>query len=335
MKIPLTSDSIIYVVTSGNVVTGGPRDLHKLAYDLRDLYKVKKVVMYYLDPKQENPVAAPYERYGLEFTREIEDDEKNILIIPEINIHRFSHLHRIKKIVFWLSIDNYYLSREYFRRHPLMGRINKLLFQLKSQHYLWFERELKDIPYHLTLSYYVYDHLRKNGIDNAFLIVNHIDPIALAQTFDSAMKKDVVAYTPRRGYAFTKKIIDASPDIAFTAIINMSYEQVVSTLKEAKVFLDFGHHPGRDQPPREAALLGCCVITGRRGAAKFFEDIAIPDDCKFTEHRWDIPKIQKKIRSFLRNYETETKKFDDYRKQIRGERDAHLADLKEMFSFHV
>lgn len=332
MHIPLTPDTTIYVVVSSNV-TGGPRDLHKLAYDLRALYKVKNVLMYYIAAKSENPIPAPYAHYNVDYAREIEDDEKNVLIIPEIYTHRFVHLRRITKVIYWLSVDNYYLSKDYFARHPLMGRINKLIFKLGSSHYLWFERELKDIPYHLAQGYYVYDHLRKKGVKNVFYLINHIEPKALEQAVDISMKKDIVAYTPRRGYAFTKKIIDASPDMAFVPIINMSYEQMVAVLKEAKVFLDFGHHPGKDQMPRESAILGCCVITGRRGAAKFFEDIAIPEDCKFTERSSDIPKIREKIQSFLRNYKNETKRFDAYREKTRGEREVHLACLHKIFSF--
>lgn len=332
MHIPLTPDTIIYVAVSANV-TGGPRDLHKLAYDLRALYKVKKVLMYYIGATSEKPVPAPYAQYGLDYTQKIEDSEENILIIPEIYTHLFSDLRRIQKVIYWLSVDNYYLSAAYFRRHPLMGRVNKWIFERGSSYYLWFEQELKKIPYHLAQGYYVYDHLLKKGVPGVFYLINHIDPKALEQKVDIAMKKDIVAYTPKRGYAFTKKIIDASPDITFVPIINMNYEQMVHVLKEAKVFLDFGHHPGKDQMPRESAILGCCVITGRRGAAKFFEDIAIPEDCKFTEHDSDIPKIREKIKNFLHNYESETKKFDGYREKTRGERKVHLACLHDIFSF--
>jgi len=44
-----------------------------------------------------------------------------------------------------------------------------------------------------------------------------------------------------------------------------------------KLYVDFGKHPGKDRMPREAAVHGCCIITGRRGAAGNPFDIPIPN----------------------------------------------------------
>ena len=54
----------------------------------------------------------------------------------------------------------------------------------------------------------------------------------------------------------------------------MTEREVEDCLSQAKVYIDFGGHPGKDRIPREAALCGCCVVTGRRGAAG--NDVEVP-----------------------------------------------------------
>lgn len=54
-------------------------------------------------------------------------------------------------------------------------------------------------------------------------------------------------------------------------------------MSKSKVYIDFGNHPGKDRIPREAAISGCIVITGKRGAAAFAEDVCIPETYKFDE----------------------------------------------------
>jgi len=63
----------------------------------------------------------------------------------------------------------------------------------------------------------------------------------------------------------------------------MPREEVIKLLQKAKVYIDFDYHPRKDRLPREAAILGCCVITRKRGSAKFFEDVPIPDEYKFED----------------------------------------------------
>ncbi|MGC8677909.1 MAG: hypothetical protein ACP5UF_06830 [Hydrogenobaculum sp.] len=90
----------------------------------------------------------------------------------------------------------------------------------------------------------------------------------------------------------------------------MTRDQVIETLQKAKVYIDFGNHPGKDRIPREAAILGCCVITGKRGSATFFEDVPIPEEYKFEERYQD---------------------FNYYRQVIRNEPTKFLENLKKIF----
>jgi hypothetical protein len=133
-----------------------------------------------------------------------------------------------------------------------------------------------------------------------------------------AEQLNFVAYNPAKGYRFTKKLIQQCPDIEFRSIADLPPEAVVETLLSAKVYIDFGNHPGKDRLPREAATCGCCVITGRRGAANNDIDIPIPPEYKFSET--NIESIKKIILECLSNYSSHQRNFASYVKKIRSEK---------------
>jgi len=97
------------------------------------------------------------------------------------------------------------------------------------------------------------------------------------------------------------------------------------------LFVDFGSHPGKDRMPREAAILGCCIITGRRGAAANPLDIPIPDRYKFKDSRLLIPRIVRAIRRVVAEYDVRTEDFTSYRSAIRGERREFMLQVQEIF----
>jgi len=72
----------VYVVAPANVATGGPELLHQLAYQLRNNLDVDGY-MYYMPYNHPHPVHLAFKLYNNPFVRNIEDSEKNILIVPE------------------------------------------------------------------------------------------------------------------------------------------------------------------------------------------------------------------------------------------------------------
>lgn len=98
-------------------------------------------------------------------------------------------------------------------------------------------------------------------------------------------------------------------------------------LLKAKVYIDFGPHPGMDRLPREAALCGCCVITNRQGAAAFHKDVPIPPQFKIDVRENDINASQyldetfAVIKECVNSYDSMCGNFDDYRSWIRKQKD--------------
>ena len=58
--------------------------------------------------------------------------------------------------------------------------------------------------------------------------------------------------------------------------------------RRGQVYIDFGHHPGQDRLPREAAACGCLVVTGTRGSAGFHADVPLPPALKLAHPLDDL-----------------------------------------------
>ena len=118
-----------------------------------------------------------------------------------------------------------------------------------------------------------------------------------------------------------------SPFFQWIPLINLSSKDMIDLMSRAKVYIDFGNHPGKDRIPREAAIHGCCIITGKRGSARFQKDVSIPEEFKFDDSCKNIPRILRKIEEVFLDYENVNKKFGSYREKIRMEEKVFDEDL--------
>ena len=82
MNLILSPASKFFVAVNANAATGGPELLHQLVHNLRSIGY--QAYMYYLPNNHPHPVHESYEIYDNPFVREIDDDEHNVLIVPEM-----------------------------------------------------------------------------------------------------------------------------------------------------------------------------------------------------------------------------------------------------------
>ena len=125
--------------------------------------------------------------------------------------------------------------------------------------------------------------------------------------------------------------MEAHPELPWTPIEKMTTDQVRELMCRSKVYIDFGMHPGKDRMPREAALCGCCVITGRRGSAAYFEDVSIPEEFRLDESTTNIEEIISQIKECLENYADHSIKLDEYREMIRSEKKRFEEEVHNIF----
>lgn len=349
-NIKIYFSSIIYVASPSNVATGGPELLHQLVYHLRNDLNIN-TFMYYFPNDISNPIPQEYQQYKNPFSREIEDRKENILIVPEIpdGVKILKNYSKIRKCVWLLGINNLYLpnlnSKKTFFFYRLINKIWKIFFNeplinLEPKIYKKINlsstklpEEIKNADFYLVQSFYALNHLINKGIPNEkiFFLSDYLNEDFLKIKTDLSKKQNIVAYNPKKGYNFTKKIIKRAPDIKFFPIINMTRQQVIEALQKAKVYIDFGNHPGKDRVPREAAILGCCVLTNKLGSASFYEDVPIPNEYKFDDKNKNIPKIINKIRDCFDNFNERYQNFNYYREFIRKEPQKFLEDLRKIF----
>jgi hypothetical protein len=143
----------------------------------------------------------------------------------------------------------------------------------------------------------------------------------------------MVLFNPVKGKKRLKKLIDATQDeILWIPLANLSREKMRLHMLLAKVYVDFGNHPGKDRIPREAAISGCCVITGKHGAAGYYEDIPIPDRYKVDDlEDVDVEAVKKLILDIFENYDERIEDFAYYREMIRGEKEKFILDAMKIF----
>jgi len=350
MLIKIYKNTKIYIITPALIETGGPEALHQLAYHLRNELKIETYIYYY-PSNVLNPTSQAYLKYNNPFVREIKDLAQNIIIAPEVydNLISLQKFRKIRKIVWWLSIDNFYISL-YFKKNLVIYSfriINKifksiylmppfdicnLVFNKCKNFDIKRNSLLKNVSLHLTQSKYAFDYLCQKGIKNVMYLSEYLNEEFLKKETDITKKQDIVAYNPQKGFKFTKKLIDFAPKIKFIPIKNMTREEVIKLLQNSKVYIDFGNFPGKDRIPREAAILKCCIITGKKGSAAYKEDLNIPEKYKFNDKIKNISAIIKEIKDCFLDYENKVKDFDDYTNGIKKEKQEFINDLEKIFN---
>ena len=299
------SDTKVYIICPGNYNSGGPESLNQLCSKLIE-FGIDAAILYIQDSvplNKEDPVHDNYKKYHTLYTFKLEDEPHNVLIVPEYFSEYLYAVKNIQRVLWWMSVGNYLdkvlLSINYGIDNTLESPLPK---------FFYFHAADVDIE-HWGQSEYVRQFLRLNGIAKIKTVETPMrqDFLRNADKINFALKKNIVAYSPRKGFEITEQLIRLAPDINWLPIENMTPAQVQKLLLRAKVYIDFGNFPGRERLPREAALSGCVVITGKRGAAANDVDINIPAEFKFdleTSKPYQvIEKIYEVFYNFPVNYD--------------------------------
>lgn len=335
----ISQNTIFYIVCPANYASGGPEDLHQMALALKETGK--KVFMHYLNYDKEkffSPIHQEYKHYDIPFTEHVENSSENIMIFPEtfcVFIWKKKY-HKIQKVIWWLSVSNFFTSlktwEENFKTNSLKlkYRLFGRLFKRKKLPSLENIREAG--VNHLAHSHFSVDFLEKNNIKTIGKISGYMEDMFLSGENFKSQKKDIATYNAVKNKDFLQKIKDFTPEINWLPMINMTLEEVADCMKSAKVYVDFGHHPGREKMPREACLLDCCLIIGKEGSAFFKEDVPIKDEYHFDKTEHNIPLIIDKIKDCIVNYDSRIEDFKDYKTELLLEKQVFYQKIEQIFS---
>lgn len=329
-----TGNEMIYVVSPAYNRTGGLELLHQLVYTLNQR-KLNAYITYLdIDKKRKDyPINEAYKKYVSEYKNleEIEDSKENIIVLPELSVNLVGQFKNARVAVWWLSVDNYLKGYTISKAFELIG-LKGVLWYLKNRKWRYRVGKINTtINYNLAQSYYAIDFLRSNGFSNIAYLSDYINLDYLEDGFSEDKREEVVLYNPKKGMKYTTYLMSLDKNIVWKPLQNMTNEQVKEALHNSKVYIDFGNHPGKDRFPREAAICGCCIITGKKGSAGYHDDIPIPSEYKFDDCPESGIKVINQIQDCFLNFDIHQKKFAEYRDMIANEYIKFGEDVEKIF----
>lgn len=306
---------MIYILCPANRATGGPELLHQLGYKL-NLFGYVADMFYTNQTPGVHPVCEQYEKYHVPFTNDVYQTPGNIVILPEIGIPMVHSLKDYRCVVWWLSVDN----ARYTEKDIEYMRNNKnILHLVQSQYALDFLQNTLGITENI---YYLSDYINS-------------DFFTSLGAFDDSLRTDTVLFNPKKGLQNTLELISKSDyRIKWQALSGLTPEGMRKVMKQAKVYIDFGHHPGKDRIPREATICGCHIITNKKGAAKNDIDVPIPNRYKFDDGS-NPQDILNTIYELIEHYSEKHADYQDYLNKISNEFIEFEKDIIKFFGLLI
>lgn len=322
----------ILIACPANAMTAGPEAIHQLASDLIRLGHNAAVVYFPFSETFETP--EPYKKYGIPIAK-YRDIQGELIIFPEIVTTYGLKVKHAQAAIWWMSVNNYTCIRY---GYPWRDKLRYFKNVVKGLRPLRGIKSLSKMK-HFAQSYYAMDFLKSNGISSLLLS----DPIPLytskqylgelQQKLRVSIRSNTILYNPHKGKKIIQSLVLHFPDFHFFPLSGFNREQLATKFLESKLYIDFGHHPGKDRLPREAAIHGCCVITGLYGSANNHIDVNIPEAYKIDDrspHFFNHFKAQ--VNLIFNHFEKCAEEFADYRSTIAQEQIEFDRQIEEAFS---
>lgn len=235
----------LVVVCPGGAVTGGPEAMHQLVHVANHIERGSAAILYWpFNQQHQTPDA--YVKYVVPKIRRDQVPVDALVVLPEI-WPDMAHTFKNHCALWWLSVDN-------FGTHG--------------------QRDLSLISMHLCQSEYAWRHTL--GMGHRIMLTDWVD---VGQV--DMPRQNRIVVNPAKDAGLLRPWLDLT-DRHIVHMQGLDREGVSRLLWSSAVYVDFGRHPGRDRPPREAALAGCTVFTTTHGAAAFWADMPLPDWYKFS-----------------------------------------------------
>jgi hypothetical protein len=287
----------VLVVCPGNAMTAGPEALHQLVERLNVLGQPAAMVYHPFNQTFATPQA--YQKYQVPVEK-YEDRSGELVLFPEIFTQLALATQHARAAIWWMSVNNFTGVRY---QNPLRDKLRFLKNKIKGRIPWRGIDALRELR-HFAQSHYATLFLQGHGIDALSLS----DPIpfyteasylkGLPERFAQAQRSNRIFYNPHKGAAVTAQLKAAFPAWDFMPLSGYNRQQLAEHFLGGKLYMDFGHHPGKDRLPREAALHGCCVITGRYGSTA--NDVDVPIDPRY--------KLDPGAPHFLADFEREVQR---------------------------
>jgi hypothetical protein len=297
--------------------TGGPESLHQLADSCAR--QGMDCWLHYPDGSLE--VAPHFACYShVRMADAIPDEDDVVVVLPEVATHLVPTFHRARVVFWWLSVDNNH------------GQFT----DFDNPHII-----------HACQSEYARAYLEANGVRRSFPLRDYVNDSYRLDAEPRPEKLNLIAFNPSKGYEIARHIIAAlGHRYGFAPLAGLTRPQVKRLLTLSKVYIDFGHHPGRDRLPREAALMGNAVVIGAMGSAANPIDVPVPEayrvGCAIDHARrsleFNLDSMCAPIDALMQEYDARIGLYEPYVRQLRQEKeevDRQVADLFGRLAAHA
>ncbi len=323
---------MIYILANARTVSGGPELMHQLCSELqKDNFDAS---MFYFSKfkfgteKTGELLRERYGKYNCLISKKINDVETNTVVFPETTLYFLPRVKKAKRVIWWMSVDNYYSSwnSPYAKLFAPTG-INAAKFN-----------PFADNIYHCYQSEYARLFLLEHGVDASKImpLSDYINDEIIEKGIENRNKrerKNIVLYNPKKGFEYTSKLIEKCPQLEWVALEGFSPAGLAEIMSKAKVYIDFGNHPGKDRIPREAAVNGCIVLVGKRGAAINEIDVPLDDKYKVDMEEFDAESISKRLVDLCDMYDDSVSDFQAYIKSISSEKETFKKECLDFGRF--
>jgi len=314
------------VVPCPTEATGGPEAVHQLAWALKRI-GVPCHPAYYgknnalalstktvkCSPATSALMEASFGHYGAKPAAEIELDEETLLVLTEGLGGNHPAFTDCGIAVWWLSVDNALIT------YPAIRDLAKRRAFVASDHTV-----------HLWQSVYARDWLREAGVTRLAELADFTSDIFTAEAAGGPSPRAAIAYNAAKGADLASGFFAEHPEYDALPLRGFSKADLKQIFSERLLYVDFGHLPGKDRLPREAAAAGSIVFVPRRGAGAVFDDFPVPDFFRFSPEDIASGELHRRLQAVLNDPRGYWDQQADFRSLVRWERhhfDATVARL--------
>jgi hypothetical protein len=282
------------VICPANAVTGGPEAVHQLV-DAANMIEPGSAAMCYVPYKTNHTVTPAYRHYNIPIIQKHEIPADALVVLPEI-WPEYAYEFQQRCALWWLSVDNYGAHAQ---------------------------TDLTRIDLNLCQSDYAYQHTAQYP-QPRMMLTDYIN----TPTIKDSRRYQQIVLNPAKN-AGLLGAFQATTRHPIIELRNLDRYGVARTFAESSIYIDFGHHPGRDRPPREAAHHGCVLFTTPHGAAGYPDDM--PLDPWFFFHTLDElhDKVNHLFNSKQALQEAQNKQAP-YREWIDGQKNVFINEVGEL-----
>jgi hypothetical protein len=324
------------LIFSPSIKTGGPEALHQLGYHIACHGGTARMVYYDVPFSTEGnvfrcgegpfPLVEYFAQYQPQVLRETSVGPNTLLVFPEPlskSASTFGGDH-CQRALWWLSVDN-----------AIIG--NPGLLNEEYRQTFFANRSL----FHLYQSEYARTILMNHKAQQLLPLYDYTDPQFICRSSAMSGKMPIedrnnnVCYFPTKGQELAERFMAHSMSLRhkteFVAIRDMTKAQVRDALFQARVYIDFGHHPGKDRVPREAAIAGAVVLLHATGAANYYGDHPLLPEYHFTQDDVLAGRLHQRLDDILDDPDAHFAAQRLYRQNILLEREQFDMQVRSFF----